>query len=399
MKIPNTLKQSGGADIKLKIKKLPGIVKVFLLVLFSFLFLYVLYYITDNLFNGSFRQWLSDRYTSANMTTDIYTGEMISSISVDWFQLKTDVLIGGALLICFFVLAVHFSVQAGRRRQEQETVSEISEGIHTYLEKDVELEEAFPPSCMEIGIQVVQMKNSMEKKEQQLKAESQRKNDLITYLAHDLKTPLTSVMGYLSLLEEAPDMPQQQRQKYTRIALEKADRLESLMNEFFEITQYNLQNMILEKEEIDLYYMLVQMAEEFYPVLEAKGNTCEIHAEENVKVYGDPERLARVFNNILKNAVAYSYPKTAVKICAQQQDSGVQIQFINRGKTIPNEKLKFLFEKFFRLDEARRTNTGGAGLGLAIAKEIVELHGGTITAESGEEQTVFTVELPNRKKF
>ena len=110
MKIPNTLRQSGGADIKLKIKKLPGIVKVFLLVLFSFLFLYVLYYITDNLFNGSFRQWLSDRYTSANMTTDIYTGEMISSISVDWFQLKTDVLIGGALLICFFVLAVHFSV-------------------------------------------------------------------------------------------------------------------------------------------------------------------------------------------------------------------------------------------------------------------------------------------------
>ena len=194
-------------------------------------------------------------------------------------------------------------------------------------------------------------------------------------------------------------MPQQQRQKYTRIALEKADRLESLMNEFFEITQYNLQNMILEKEEIDLYYMLVQMAEEFYPVLEAKGNTCEIHAEENVKVYGDPERLARVFNNILKNAVAYSYPKTAVKICAQQQDSGVQIQFINQGKTIPKEKLKFLFEKFFRLDEARRTNTGGAGLGLAIAKEIVELHGGTITAESGEEQTVFTVELPNRKKF
>ena len=138
----------------MKIKKLPGIVKVFLLVLFSFLFLYVLYYITDNLFNGSFRQWLSDRYTSANMTTDIYTGEMISSISVDWFQLKTDVLIGGALLICCFVLAVHFSVQAGRRRQEQETVSEISEGIHTYLEKDVELEEAFPPSCLGAGWRV-----------------------------------------------------------------------------------------------------------------------------------------------------------------------------------------------------------------------------------------------------
>ena len=86
-----------------------------------------------------------------------------------------------------------------------------------------------------------------------------RRIDLVTYLAHDLKTPLTSVIGYLSLLDEAPDMPPEQKAKYTHIALDKANRLERLVNEFFEITRYNLQQIKLEKERIDLYYMLVQM--------------------------------------------------------------------------------------------------------------------------------------------
>ena len=379
----------------MKTRKLPVWVKIVCLLICIILFLYVAYYFMDVVLNGSFRQWLYDRYNIITTSSDIYSGDPVNTLSVDWILLKGDLVIATGILLFFLSLFVFFSVQAAKRRQEKQTISSIHDRIKKYLEKDVDMEEVFPSPYMEIGAQIVQMKTSMEKKERQLKAESQRKNDLITYLAHDLKTPLTSVMGYLSLLEEAPDMPEEQRRKYTSIALEKADRLEKLMNEFFEITQYNLQNIILDKEEIDLYYMLVQMAEEFYPILETKGNTCVIDAQEDLKVYADPDRLARVFNNILKNAVSYSYPKTAIKIRAEETGTGVRIQIINQGKTIPKDKLKFLFEKFFRLDEARRTNTGGAGLGLAIAKEIVELHGGSISVKSRKEQTIFTVELPN----
>ncbi|MCM1542539.1 MAG: HAMP domain-containing histidine kinase, partial [Blautia sp.] len=216
----------------------------------------------------------------------------------------------------------------------------------------------------------------------------------ITYLAHDLKTPLTSVVGYLSLLEEAPDMPGEQKAKYIHITLDKALRLERLINEFFEITRYNLQQIILEKENIDLSFMLMQMTDEFYPILREHGNTVVLKAADNLTVYGDSEKLARVFNNILKNAIAYSDAGTEISIWTEENDNTVMIGFRNYGKTIPAQRLDAIFEKFFRLDDARATNTGGAGLGLAIAKEIVTLHGGTISADSRDRVTTFVVKLP-----
>lgn len=234
----------------------------------------------------------------------------------------------------------------------------------------------------------------MLRSEQALRNEAAQKNDLVTYLAHDLKTPLTSVIGYLSLLDEASDMPPAQKAKYTHIALDKAYRLERLVNEFFEITRYNLQQIKLEKEQIDLYYMLVQMVDEFYPILSAKGNTAILHADEDLTLCGDPMKLARVFNNILKNAAAYSFPNSEIVISARQQNDQMVISFENQGPTIPAESLSMIFERFYRMDAARNSDAGGAGLGLAIAKEIVTLHGGTITAESYENSTVFTVSLP-----
>lgn len=221
----------------------------------------------------------------------------------------------------------------------------------------------------------------------------QRKSDLIMYLAHDIRTPLTSVIGYLSLLDESPDMPSEQKAKYVHITLEKAYRLELLVNEFFEITRYSPQQINLEKRSIDLYYMLVQMADEFYPTLSTRGNTISLQADESLTAYGDPAKLARVFNNILKNAVAYSNPHSEIVISAVEQDQQVVITFQNHGPTIPTEKLSNIFEKFYRLDEARASYTGGAGLGLSIAKEIVTLHGGTITAQSKNSITTFTVSL------
>ena len=189
-------------------------------------------------------------------------------------------------------------------------------------------------------------------------------------------------------------MPAEQKAKYVHIALAKAYRLEALINEFFDITRYNLQEIILEKETINLDYMLIQMADEFYPLLSAQGNTIELRVSENLTLHGDPIKLARVFNNILKNAISYSYPNTPIHLSAYAEDQMIHIDFQNQGSTIPPHKLTAIFEKFFRLDEARSTHTGGSGLGLAIAKEIITLHGGTISASSENEVTAFHILLP-----
>ncbi len=224
----------------------------------------------------------------------------------------------------------------------------------------------------------------------------QRKNDLITYLAHDLKTPLASVIGYLSLLDEAPDMPETQKTKYVGTALDKACRLEELINEFFDITRFNLQSIVLSKSRIHLPFMLRQMADEFYPILSPQGKRAVVHAPDELILWADADKLSRVFNNVLKNAAAYSYENSVIDITARAQGNTVVVTFADRGDPIPPAKLDTIFEKFFRLDSSRSSHTGGTGLGLAIAKEIVAAHEGTITVQSDAEQTVFTIVLPNQ---
>ena len=221
-----------------------------------------------------------------------------------------------------------------------------------------------------------------------------RKSDMLSFLAHDLKTPLTAIIGYLNLLNDTPDMSMEERAKCVHISIEKAQRLEEMINEFFDITRYNLHQVDLAKEVIDLYYMLVQLSDEFYPLLSVHGNTVQLLVDEDLTIDADPVRLARVFNNILKNAIYYSYPDTEIIIIGKKLYENIVITFQNQGKTIPQQKLTSIFDKFFRLDDARTSNTGGAGLGLAIAKDIVELHGGSIAAESQNETIIFRVVLP-----
>ena len=226
------------------------------------------------------------------------------------------------------------------------------------------------------------------------KEAEQRKNDLIVYLAHDLKTPLTSVIVYLTLLRDELQLSPEMRARYTNIALEKALRLEDLTNEFFEITRFNLSHMELEKAPVDLALMLRQVASEFEPALAKKGLSCRVELPQAMPYECDADKMARVFDNLLRNAMLYSFENTTVYIRGTSGPQGVELHFENEGRTIPPEKLARVFEQFFRLDSARSTSTGGAGLGLAIAKQIVELHGGTISAASADNKVKFTVTLP-----
>ena len=302
------------------------------------------------------------------------------------FRNNTEFIWAATVIIIFLVLLVYLL------NKFTAYFDLISQGIDALLNDKDEI--SLPAEMSAIERKLNMVRQTLQQRSMEAQTAEQRKNDLAMYLAHDIHTPLTSVIGYLSLLEEAPDMPIQQRAKYVHITLEKAYRLENMINEFFEITRYNLQHIVLNKEKIDLYYMLVQLTDELSPVLAANGNTAVLRADESLSVYGDSDKLARVFNNVLKNAAAYSFSKTEILISAEEKEDKIIITFQNRGKTIPEEKLTTIFEKFYRLDEARTSNTGNAGLGLAIAKEIVNLHGGTITAESNAETITFTICLP-----
>lgn len=239
-------------------------------------------------------------------------------------------------------------------------------------------------------------------------AAEQRKNELVAYLAHDIRTPLTSIVGYLTLLAEAPDMPEEQRGRYARVALDRSYRLEAMMEEFFEITRYNLGSIPIERQRFDAALLCRQVADEFYPSAQARSIDIEVRTEEPLECFADAEKVSRVLNNLLKNAVAYADKESTVVVSAHFEETSAAdgeggrndegellvIDVENQGREIGPEHLQAIFEKFYREDGARSTQGGGAGLGLAIAREIARAHGGDLTAQSVAGRTTFTLRVP-----
>lgn len=272
-------------------------------------------------------------------------------------------------------------------------LKEINQGIENIL-SDFNEPVRFKPALRPLEDSLNEIKMTIRRQEQEAIESEKKKNDLVVFLAHDLKTPLTSIVAYLSILETKPDMPEEERKKYTHISLEKAIRLGELINEFFEITKFNLQDIVLEPGNLDLSMMLEQIADELYAVLKEKNLRCDVQIDDTLMIYGDADKLARVFDNLLRNAIAYCDKGTAIRIQVKERHQEIEIVVANEGEKIPEEELSAIFEKFYRVDGSRSSKTGGAGLGLAIAKEIVELHHGTIRAESDEWETRFIVTLP-----
>lgn len=269
----------------------------------------------------------------------------------------------------------------------------VSESADKLFDKNVEYIN-LPPEMVEVEKKLNHFKTEAIKNERLARENEQKKDELIVYLAHDIKTPLTSMIGYLSLLSEIKDMPQEQRNRYIGIALDKSYRLEYLINELFDVARFNSEKIVLEKEEINLNSMLEQIADDFYPTLKEMNKKINFTSDEKTILYADPDKLSRVFNNLIKNAVNYSKENTDIDISILNKENQATVKITNKGKQIPKEKLDKIFEKFYRLDSSRTSKTGGSGLGLAIAKEIVELHGGRIYAESDMKETTFSVILP-----
>ena len=251
-----------------------------------------------------------------------------------------------------------------------------------------------PDELKEVENILNEIKLKIQRNERAAREAEQRKNDLVVYLAHDLKTPLTSIIGYLSLLTEENGISPELRQKYLSITLDSAKRLEDLINEFFEITRFNLTHITLELTRVNIKRLFEQIVFEFGPVMREKNLTCAIDAGSDLMIRCDGDKIQRVFDNLVRNAVNYSFPGTEILLRVKENADNIICVCENHGNTIPEEKLERIFEQFYRLDAARATRSGGAGLGLAIAKEIVELHGGRIRAESRNEMIRFTVVLP-----
>lgn len=298
----------------------------------------------------------------------------------EWFML---LYFGGG----YFLIIRHYWTQPFRYFQE------LVDATKTVASHDDQLI-ALSPQLSELEGELNQIKMTALNNQRAAREAEQRKNDLVTYLAHDLKTPITSVIGYLTLLHDEQQISEEIRQRYLSIALDKSERLDDLINEFFEITRFNLSHISLEKKQINLSLMLDQLLYEFQPMLKEKRLECQLNVAEGIMMRCDPDKLQRVFDNLLRNAVNYSFENSSIRIIAKTGINNVLLTFENDGDTISREKLSRIFEQFYRLDTSRSSGSGGAGLGLAIAKEIVELHGGTIRAFSENDIIRFDVSLP-----
>ncbi len=347
---------------------------------------FLLDYVIDGVYNEKFGKIFVDVLMSFHVEEE-------TAISLYWKLIggnKTFFMVVGFLLL----FALFFYAALSKMTTYLDQVGDGIENIVSDSTEPIHLITELKP----IEIRLNEIKATLKRQELDSIEGEKRKDDLVLFLAHDLKTPLTSIVAYLTMLDTHPEMGSEEREKYIHIAHEKSIRLGELINEFFDITRYNLQNIELEPVEINLSLMLEQLADELYGVLQEKHLSCEVEVEENLEVSGDPDKLARVFDNILRNAIAYCYESTRIQIRAVVKNDDVEIVFSNEGDKIPGTMLQTIFEKFYRVDGSRSSGTGGAGLGLAIAKEIVELHGGSVRARSDDLKTQFIVILPSKKK-
>ncbi|NJI81062.1 GHKL domain-containing protein [Clostridioides difficile] len=223
----------------------------------------------------------------------------------------------------------------------------------------------------------------------------QTKTDLITNVSHDLRTPLTSIMGYLGLIEEGKYKDEVQMMYYVNIAYEKSKNLNVLINDLFELTKMQNNTMRLNKIEINLVELLSQIVSQFEIYFRQEFMVSRVNFnEEKLIVKADPNKLVRVFENLMTNAMKYGKDGLYVDIVTEKKEDMAIVKVINYGEPIPVLDLPNIFDRFYRVEKSRNRNAGGSGLGLAITKNIVNLHGGEINVSSNKHQTVFEVQLP-----
>nr|WP_275695654.1 HAMP domain-containing sensor histidine kinase [Fredinandcohnia sp. SECRCQ15] len=250
----------------------------------------------------------------------------------------------------------------------------------------------------ELGEKVNQIITQVEKAIVDQKESAQIKNDLITNVAHDLRSPLTSIVGYLNLIHEDRYKNEVELRYYIQIIHQKSKDLHQLMNDLFEYTLVQNKEALINEVPINIEEMLNQLAVQFqFQVKEAGMEMRQYLSSVNSPiVMGDGNKLARMFENLIQNAIRYGQDGKYIDITLSETNKLIEIEITNYGQVIPSIDLPYIFERFYRVEKSRSQHTGGSGLGLAIVKSIVELHGGNIIVESSLGRTAFIVRLPKK---
>ena len=298
-----------------------------------------------------------------------------------------------ALILTFIVFIVSFVIITNRKMKY---LDEIAYGLKIIASGnlDYRIKEKGDDEIRNIAYNINNMAKEIGEKIQAEREAEKAKADLITNVSHDLRTPLTSVMGYLGLVIDNRYKSEDEMCEYLNIAFSKAERLKLLIDDLFEYTKLNNDGVSLSKSNVNLSEFLSQLLEEFFPILDENNLTVYKKFEnEKLIVSIDALKMLRVFENILTNAIKYSYKPGEIIVALYEDNDYAIIVFRNKGDHIPKEKADKLFDRFYRTDESRNSNTGGSGLGLAISKNIVELHGGAIWAQSIGNNINFYIKL------
>ncbi len=302
-------------------------------------------------------------------------------------QIAILVIAGGIVFLASFTLLMDGLIRY---------VREISNGINRIAQGDLNTQisvrgnDEFANIARNLNAMTEEVKVLMEKEREAERS----KNDLITNVAHDLRTPLTSIIGYLELLKNKQDLDEDVRKKFIDIAYSKSKRLEKLIEDLFGFTKLNYGKIAMKPGMLDIVKLMEQILDEFYPNFQDAGLSYEFTCQEpGIRIEADGNLLARLFDNLINNAIKYGADGKVVQVSIEKEDPMVVIRITNYGKIIPKQELDHIFEKFYRVEHSRSMNTGGTGLGLAIAKSVVELHGGSIEASSSMRGTVFEVKL------
>ncbi|KLD50262.1 sensor histidine kinase [Limosilactobacillus fermentum] len=230
---------------------------------------------------------------------------------------------------------------------------------------------------------------------QEERASEKSKDELITNVSHDLRTPLTSIIGYLGLIEDHQYQSEEDIVKYSHIAYDKAKQMKNLVEDLFEYTKVQQHGAPVNLMTVDLGQLLEQVGASFELEADKKGMAINVSCEPTpLSITADPEKLGRLFSNLVANALKYGHGASYIHLTAKQLGEKVVITVADDGEKIPAESVKHLFERFYRVESSRNKATGGTGLGLAIVQSIVELHHGSVTARSDDQGTAFVVTLP-----
>lgn len=330
-----------------------------------------------------------------------FSHQKFSGLSSIMAVLKTD-LIHSNWSIWFFlaiviIIELTVSINVAVKTYQQYEVRKVERQLEVIaagkLDQKIDLEVNKKLQGIVNSINLL-ISNTNEHIEEQKRSEKS-KDELITNVSHDIRTPLTSIIGYLGLIESQNYQDLDQILKYTHVAYKKSLEMQNLVNSLFEYANVQHATSKLNLTHFDMVQMLEQLSADFE--LEAKKRDIKINVESDPKTImmnGDTEKLGRTFNNLITNAFKYGAGATDLYLRAKEKNNEVVVTIANNGRSIPKESLPNLFDRFYRVEDSRSKKTGGTGLGLAIAKSMIEMHGGTITATSNEKLTSFTIRFP-----